>query len=528
MAGGLVNVSDLIASTSLRDFVRKEYEALRKADTFQQSTGLVWFDLSHIVQLLYPFKELIPTISQLPRVPGDGGTAHNWKRITAVNIGNLSIGVSEGNRGGRIQVQVQPQSSTYKYMGLESSATFEARLAALNLEPDALGNSIQSTLRSVMIGEEQSLYLGNAGLALGTTPTPSLSAVTRTSQFSSGTVYVICVALSGFGWLNQSNGASGLAVPGLVTRVNADGSTDQYGGGSAAPSAEASQAVTGTTQAVLATVTPVTGAVAYAWFVSQASGQEKLAIITQGNQVILTQIPSVGQLASALVGDNSVNLLLPDGMITQCLYGSFGSAPGTAMATNPQLPNGIQLNANSGSLQFVAASGNTGLTIEGSNIVEFDNFLRAAYDQYKIGFDRIKMASADISNFTGQMLNSGSNATPFMTVFDADQATGRIIAGRRITSYYNKFFGNELPIEVHPYMPPGTVMFWSDRVPYELSGVANILQVRTRMDYYQIQWPLVRRAYEYGVYMDEVFENNFPPAFGLMQNLNPPSGTPVY
>ena len=92
----------------------------------------------------------------------------------------------------------------------------------------------------------------------------------------------------------------------------------------------------------------------------------------------------------------------------------------------------------------------------------------------------------------------------------------------------NKFMNTILPIEVHPYLPPGTVMFWSDRVPYELSGVSNVLQVRTRMDYYQIQWPLVRRAYEYGVYLDEVFENNFPPAFGLIQGVNPTSGTPIY
>jgi hypothetical protein len=517
------NGAELFKNPEFVAEMRKQFDMM-KADTFTSAGQLVWYDLSRIVELLYPFKELIPRISRLPRVPGDGGVAHNWKRIVGININNLSIGVSEGNRGGRISVNVQSQSSTYKYMGLESSATFEARLAALNLSPDALGNSIQSTLRSVMIGEEQSLILGNAGLALGVTPTPTLTHAAGTGTLT-GTVYVICVALSGFGWLN---GSLANGIPGQITRINADGSQDVYGGGSAAPSAEASVAIT-TGDTVTATVTPVMGAVAYAWFISETSGQERLAAITAGNQCKFTQLPAnTNQLASALVGDNSQNALLPDGMITQCLYGSFGAAPGTAMATNPSLPGNVTVNPNSGSLTLNLATGNTGFTVQGSNILEFDQFLQAAYDQYKIGFDRILMSSTDLGITAGQMLSGGSTSYPFMEVFDADETTGRIVAGRRVNAYMNKFMGNTLPIEIHPYLPPGTIMFWSDRVPYELSGVANVLQVRTRMDYYQIQWPLVRRAYEYGVYMDEVFENNFPPAFGLIQNVNPTSGTPVH
>jgi len=275
-------------------------------------------------------------------------------------------------------------------------------------------------------------------------------------------------------------------------------------------------------------VAAVPGAVGYAWYVSQTTGTERLAIVTASNQVVLTKAPGSGQLASALTGDNSQNQLLPDGMITQCFYGSFGTAPGTAMATNQILPSGVTINGNSGSVIMTAATANTGLTIQGSNVVEFDSFLQAGYDQYKIGFDRILMSSRDIGVFTGQFLSAGSSTYPFMMTFSPSEEQGVLMAGRRINAYHNKFFGNTLPIEIHPYMPPGTVMFWSDKVPYELPGVANILQVRTRMDYYQIQWPLITRRYEYGVYMDEVFECNFPPAFGIINNLNPPSGVPRY
>ena len=173
------------------------------------------------------------------------------------------------------------------------------------------------------------------------------------------------------------------------------------------------------------------------------------------------------------------------------------------------------------------AQGNAGLTISGTNIVEFDAVLQAAYDQYKIGYDRILMSSVDINNFLGTFF-AGSASNTFRIMFDADAETGRIVAGRRVTSYLNKFFGNTLDIEVHPFIPPGTILFWSDRTPYELSGVANILEAHVRQDYYQLQWPFRTMRYEFGCYVDETFAGYFMPAFGVITNLNPATGVPGF
>ncbi len=514
------------AGADFDQLVKAVADRVSKADTITQATGLLWYDLRPIVQLLYPFKELIPRISRLPRVPGDGSNAYHWKRITAVNLNNLSPGVSEGNRGGRIAIDVQDQSALYKTLGLESDVTFEARLGAMNLIPDALGNSIQSNLRSLMIGEEQTLILGDASTALGVTPTPTMTAAGTGSAFAAGSVYLRCVALSGLGWLNSSvqNG-----VPGQISRTNADTSVDTYGGGSAQPSAEATVAVTAG-QNVTAAVTPVPGAVAYAWYWSQATGTELLGAITQGNQVILsglatgTQAVTTLQVGGAYV-DNSTNALLPDGIISQLFSGVFGAAPGTAMATNSSLPSGVSMTG-SGALVMTLPTGNTGLTFQGSNVVEWDNLLRAAYDQYKLGFDRILMSAADVTYITGAFFNTSANS-PFRFFATVDQATGLYLAGQSVNAYRNKVMGNTLEIEVHPYVPPGTIIFWSDRVPYELSGVPNILEAHVRMDYYQIQWPWRSRRYEYGIYVDEVFTCYFCPAFAIINNVNPPTGTPT-
>lgn len=516
------------------EFIKGLSSKLGKADTIDQSLGLLWYDLRPVVQLLYPYKELIPRISRLPRVMGDGGNAYNWKRITAVNVNNVSVGVSEGNRGGAIAINLEPQSATYKTIGLESNVSFEARLGAMNLVPDALGNAVQSTLRSVMIGEEQTLILGDAALALGTTPTPSLSTPSGTgSSFTGGSVYITAVALTGFGWKNSLVNAAG--VPGKIVRINTDGSQDTFGGGSAAPSAEATSSIS-SGNSITATVAWVNGAVAYAWYVGQTAGAETLAAITTTNQATFTKSGAAGNQSIVALGgpgagsDNSTNALLPDGILTQVFGSVFGSAPSLAMSTNPNLPSvstGTLAISAGGSLVLTMNAGNSGLTVAGTNIAEWDVILQAAYDQYKIGFDRILLSAQDVANWMGQMLGQNA-AAAFRIFFDADAETGRIVAGRRVTSYLNKFMGNTLDVEIHPFLPPGTQLFWSDRIPYELSGVPNILEVHSRMDYYQIQWPFRSRRYEYGVYCDEVFSCYFTPAFAVLNNCNSSNGTPKF
>jgi len=52
-----------------------------------------------------------------------------------------------------------------------------------------------------------------------------------------------------------------------------------------------------------------------------------------------------------------------------------------------------------------------------------------------------------------------------------------------------------------------------------LSNVTNILQMRMRRDYYQIEWPQTSRKYQYGVYEDGVLQNFFPPSQGIITNI---------
>ena len=539
--GGMSNplINAILTDDGFLEKLSKRLGTLSKADTIAQSTNLLWYDLSRIVQQVYPYRELIPLLSRLPRTPGDGGNAFHWKRITGINVSGVSAGVSEGNRGARIALGEQDMLAKYKTLGLESSTTFEARLGARNLSPEVLGLAVQSTLRSVRINEEAILVIGDASLPLGTTPTPTLAhgAVSGLTGTFSGATYVACVALAGFGFLNyktyNSTTQTG-GVPGQVTKVNADGSSDTFGGGSAAPSAIATVTPTGT-ECITATVTAVTGALAYAWYVgsSNSAASLYLAGITPTNQAIFTKVPaSTNQPLSLLYvsgspQDNSTNILVPDGVLSQ-IYGAVtGPDPGRAMATNPLTPSGVSFAA-SGAIVYTMGNANTGLTLSGSTINEFDTVFQTAWEQYKLGYDRILMSATDMKNTFGAMLNESSASNLYRILFDADEATGRIVAGRKVTSYMNKFTNKVLDIETHPFLPPGTVLFWSDRMPYEVSGVGNIIEAKVRQDYYQIQWPWRSRRYEYGVYVDEGFPIYFAPGFAVINNINGPAGTPSF
>ncbi len=105
-------------------------------------------------------------------------------------------------------------------------------------------------------------------------------------------------------------------------------------------------------------------------------------------------------------------------------------------------------------------------------------------------------------------------------MFAADQSA--LGGGVMVRTYLNKFSmagPKTLDIRVHPNMPAGTILMTTKSLPYPLSNVSNVIQMRTRQDYYQIEWPPRARRYETGVYADEVLQNYFPPSMAVISNI---------
>ena len=90
--------------------------------------------------------------------------------------------------------------------------------------------------------------------------------------------------------------------------------------------------------------------------------------------------------------------------------------------------------------------------------------------------------------------------------------------------YYNPFSvdgGFDIPIKVHPDLPPGTILAYCERLPvwYQSNQVPNVAEVLTRRDYYRVDWPLRTRRREYGVYAEEVLAVYAPFGVGILTNI---------
>lgn len=462
------------------------------------ASGLVAYDLQAPAKNLYPV--FTPLRNRIPRVGGGKGVATNWKTVTSiVGSGFDSSGwVPEGQRTGTMSYSTAPVAANYVTMGEEDNVTFEAVNAGKTFE-DVRATMAVRLLQKLMLKEENAILGGNASIALGTPATPTLSASGSGATLPAATYSVIVVALTQEGFYNSSLSA-GVATTKTVT--GADGNTYSINGGSSQKSAAGSQAVT-LGQTLTATVTPIQGAVGYAWFVGVA-GSEKLEQITTVNTASFAA-PLVGgtrQAATAITADCSRNVgLAYDGLLTAAL--------------NP---------ANNAYVKTMN-TGNTGLTASGrGSVVEIDNMLQTMWDQYQLSPSVIYMNSQEIKNVTTKVIGTGNAALIRYQQNGQSNEPFAIVAGQQVSSYFNPFMpdgGQIIPIKIHPKVPPGTVIAWCENLPmyYQNNEVQNVAEVKTRQDYYQIDWPVRTRKYETGVYAESVLAIYAPFALGVITNI---------
>jgi hypothetical protein len=466
------------------------------------TTGLQAYDLEAPSKKLYPV--LTPLRNMLPRVGGGFSIQANWKAITGINSTAMRAGVAEGKRGGAISHSLTEYLAAYRGIGLEKSVTFEADYASRGFE-DLKAAAVLQSLQATMIAEEIIILGGNTSTALGTTGTPTLTQG-GAGTLGNATYSVICVALGvqaywdlaglNNGNVNQSLALATATVPAQVVRTNADGTSDTFGGGSAQKSANATLAVTGG-QNLFATVTPIKGAYAYAWFCGTA-GSERLEKVTTINSVTFsTALVGTGQLATALTAvDSSTSALDFDGLLTLANKSGSGAYYNSLATGTP-------------------GTGTT-LTGAGGRIVEIDAALASFYQQYRLQPTHVFMNFVQFQKITNLILGQANPAV----YFTADvNSPANFVAGRNVGSYLSPIDGSVLSLVVHPNMVPGTIFFYTAAVPAYVDGISDIARIRTRQEYYQIEWPLRTRKYEYAVYADEVLQHFLPPSMGVLTNV---------
>lgn len=469
------------------------------AKSITVGSGLVAYDLQAPAKNLYPV--LTPLRNSTPRVGGGTGTATNWRQVSAIKGSGVSSmpWVPEGQRSGRMSYVTATKSASYVTIGEEDQITMEAVHAGRTFE-DLKATMIVRLLQQAMIKEEHAILGGNGSLALGTPATPTLSAAGSGATLPAATYSVIVVALTYEGY--QAASVSG-GIPVQTAITGADGLSYTLNGGSSNKSTNATQAVT-LGQTLSATVAAIPGAVAYAWFVGTA-GNEILQSITTINSATFSAPLATGtQAATAVTGDHSNNSGLAfDGLLTNALNGGyFYSMPtGTAGTGTP-----------------LTASGR-------GSVVEIDTRLKNMWDNYRVSPTVIYMNSQELNNVTTKVL---SNSSGPLLRYNMDASGSKepmgIVAGGVIAFYFNPFAANGgmmIPVKLHPTLPAGTILFHCENLPvqYQNNNVPNVAEVKTRNDYYQIDWPQKTRQYESGVYAEEVLAVYAPFALHVLNNI---------
>ena len=473
------------------------------------TAGLQAYNLQGPSLKLYPV--LTPFRNMIPRVGGGYAIQANWKAFTGINTSGTRASLQEGKRGGVLSTTQNEYLAAFKALGIEQSMTFEAGYSAEGYEDLKSLSAIQA-LQSLMIAEERTILGGNSsGITLGTTATPTLVLGSNGSgSLPNATTYsVIAVALTlqayldlvgaNNGAIGQSFVASTASVQGIVSRPNADGTTTSYNSGTGQKSASATIFTTGANQSIQASVTAQAGAAGYAWFVGLA-GAEKLAYVSTINSVVVYASPGSGQLASALTAaDYSINNLDFDGLFAQALKSGSGAysaiqATGTAEVGTP-------------------------LTSDGAGgIVEFNTAFDYFWNMYRLSPTRIFVSSQENNNISKKIIANGG--VPLLREVISADAQGQLRSGFNVTSIMNRAMNVDVPITVHPNLTPGTILFYTDSLPYPLPSTASIVRMLTRQDYYQVEWPVVTRQYNFGVYADEVLQHYAPFSLGVISNIS--------
>jgi hypothetical protein len=473
------------------------------AKSISTATGLLAYDLQAPAKNLYPF--VTPIRNAMPRVGGGVGSATNWRQVNAIiGSGFDSMGwVPEGQRSGQMSYSTSNKTATFVTIGEEDAATFEAISAGRQFE-DVQAHMTFRLLQKMMLKEEMAILAGNASLTLGTPAAPSLSASGTGATLLAATYFVKVVALTLEGYQNSSV-SGGVATAKTVT--GADGKSFALSGGSSNISAEASQAVS-LGQTLSCTVAPIQGAVGYAWYVSSTTGAETLQTITTINSLAITAPLSVGnQPQTAISADNSANPSYAyDGLLTTAFK------PGSNAYVN-MMPTGV-------------AGIGTALTASGrGSVVEIDTMFQKMWDSFEVSPTVLYVNSQELKNITTKVLSNASGSLlRYDTPADGSAGEYQLTASGVVQYYYNPYAiygGLRIPIRIHPRVPPGTIIGWAENLPiqYQSNEVPNVAEIKTRQDYYQIDWPIVTRQRQVGVYAEEVLAVYAPFAMGVICNI---------
>lgn len=450
---------------------------------FGISSAMQPYDLAEYAVFLQPvFSPLRNSFTRLRR----RGRNFEAKSVTNVDTGNTPGIITEGQLAPAIATQFADVTTYFMSYGVSSDPVTMEQLYAGEGENgdfsiDSRAVAVANLLKAQFLKEER-LFLGGVGStqqvasmnsapvnglsftfggAMGNAPTGgSLAASSTGGTIAASTaVYVQYVAVSAFAipsGMATNNGAI------LYGKTQAGQSLPQSGGALTVTTG------TGGTNSVTFTPPAYTGPVpVIAWvaYASTASGGPfYYAGYTTGAPLTITAVPTSGQQVPTTDQTASV------GAGPAGLNGSF---------------NGI--------LAWIFAGGSNASITAVNGAIALSAINQAFSDAFTNQFanpDHLYVSGGDIQAVTATVIGGSNTGQPYWFAAQQGEAQGQITANYRVSRYTNPITSKILPIDVHAYLPQGTMFAITEQLPdwYVGNNVPDVWTWVGAMDYLEIDY----------------------------------------
>lgn len=482
---------------------------------YTTNTGLTGYNLEapskSLFPVLAPFRNSVPRIKQ-PK----GATAAHWKGIMKINATNRRATTKFGYAGNTVSTQEKDFLAPYKVISLGDTVGYDAQIQAQEFQD--LRATAGMNLLYALMEQEDIILLGGQAFSLGTVSTPSAT------QSSTG-------------------GTIGAVTPSIA--VAARTMQGYYDGQGTAASAAYTfgAAFSGANNSITATVSDVRGAVVYDWFVGTSGGTLYYYGSSTTNTIKITSIPTAGATSSGVTADCSIPMSYTvdsSGNVVATTLDTAAKA-NTDNSADDSSSNGLiatltgdyisgagfgQYGSGVATGAYYKSLGGSGFTGVSGTVDEIDAALDYLWANAKVSPDTILMNSIDHKNLSDKIISSGGA----YTLFRPDDVSERqaVVGGQLVETYINKSVnGRAIALETHPWLPQGTVLGVTKKLPYPNNKVANVLEVETLLEYQQIEYATSRREgqanggprYDFEVRAQEAFKNYFPGAMFCLQNV---------
>lgn len=402
------------------------------------AAGLQAYNLEAPAKLLFPV--LSPIRNKLPREKGRG-KAVEFKAITQADSNNRSGVATEGNVAPAVKTEVADVTINYRSSGLSSDpVTYEGQWSGRGFQ-DLRALAVANLLKALMIAEEKLILFGQG----------------NANQIASS---------GGLSW-TFGGGVGSTAAPTLATSTTGGSiaastavyvvQTTETGFGESVASTEATVTTGSGTSTNTVAVTPVIAAnqpvTKVNVYASATSGGPYYYVgSSNGAPITITDIPSSGNQPPS-----------SDGTFDSGAY------------------NGI--------LPYLASGGSNAYTKRTKaklSDTDIPDALQGMWDDHRADPDVTYVQSGEARRITSQTL--GASNTPYFLQVDSQNGA---TANYRVARLVNPVTGKNVRVDVHPYMPKGTVLILSEKLPswYPGSGVGAPFAMDLVQDYIQIDYP---------------------------------------